>query len=178
MLAMRRVFSSSPLALLLALGLPGAAAAQGTHELAKLSAFSLGFGVAINGDTAVAGVFWALNRRAAYVFVRNGSGWTEQAMLVGHDTVDWDDFGTAVAISADTIVIGAPRAGYTGAAYVFVRNGSGWVEQAKLAGAAPNDRFGARIALDGDTALIDAYGADYRRRQRWPSGRRPCSSCA
>ena len=61
----------------------------------------------------------------------------EQSKLVASDAADFDSFGVSVSISADTAVAGAYQdttaAGLAaGSAYVFVRDGTGWTEQAKL----------------------------------------------
>ena len=72
---------------------------------------------------------------SAYVFVRDGSNWVQQAKLTASDLLFGAEFGQAVAISFQTIVVGALSAAVqAGAAYVFVRDGTNWVEQAKLTG--------------------------------------------
>ena len=86
--------------------------------------------------------------------------------LVSTALLPGEAFGRAVAVSGDTLLVGAPLddglGDAAGSAYVFVRQGTGWVEQARLAGSdtAPNDRFGASVAIDGNTALIGAWGVD------------------
>jgi hypothetical protein len=87
----------------------------------------------------------------------------QQAELIAGDGADGDQFGLAVAISGDTALVGAPLNDFAvptggGAAYVFVRSGGSWTAQAKLraADAAAFDRFGATVALDGETALVGA----------------------
>ena len=129
-----------------------------------------GISVAISGDTAVIGADLADekgdNAGAAYVFSRAGSTWIQQAKLTADDAAAGDLFGIRVALSADTVVIGAARdddkGDASGSAYVFVRSGTDWVRQAKLVATdgAANDRFGTRVAIDGDTALIGAILAD------------------
>jgi cysteine-rich repeat protein len=99
------------------------------------------------------------------VFVRSGGVWTEQAKLVPADGVEGNGFGWAVALDGDTAIVAAPEDSFggflAGAAYVFVRSGSTWTQQAKLlpADGAAGDSFG-RSALDGDTAIIAAAGVD------------------
>lgn len=131
-----------------------------------------GVTVSVSGDTAIVGAWYAdvngnNGQGAAYIFVRNGSMWTEQAKLLASDGGSSDHFGVSVAISGDTAVVGAyddPSGGNTGqgSAYVFMRNGLTWVEQAKLLASdgSFNDNFGFSVALDGDTALIGAYDND------------------
>ena len=126
-----------------------------------------GHDVAISGDTIVVGAPKADQTKpitvpgVAYVFVRTSHGWSHQATLSPSDSKTDDAFGFGVAISGDTIMIGAnagtvlPSA-ESGAAYVFTRVGKAWNEQAKLtpAGGAPDDNFGFSVALSGDTAVV------------------------
>ena len=128
---------------------------------------SFGAAVAVSGDTAVVGAKWndelANNAGAAYVFIRNGTVWTQQAKLLPDDNTGWDEFGFSVAVSGGTAVIGAYRHnGLAGAAYVFVRSGTTWTQQAKLV---PDDnaggnRFGYSVVLSGDIAVIGASWGD------------------
>ncbi|HXT41840.1 MAG TPA: Ig-like domain-containing protein [Candidatus Angelobacter sp.] len=127
-----------------------------------------GSAVAIDGDTAVVGVPFdsdaGFNAGAACVFIRSGSTWTQQAKLTAADASSGSEFGSAVAISGDTIVVGAPSTVSggvnAGAAYVFVRSGSTWTQQTKLAptDAIGNDQFGASVAVERDTLAIGAIG--------------------
>ena len=144
-------------------------------EQAKLTASDavtgdgLGGAVAIDGDTIIAG---ASNKGTAgtsagyaYVFVRSGTVWSEQASFAGSTTVSYDDFGCAVDVSGDTAVVGASwdddLGSGSGAAFVFVRSGGTWSEQARLLAGDGSDwhRFGWSVALDGDTALVGAFHA-------------------
>ena len=103
---------------------------------------------------------------AAYVFVQVGDEWIQQARLIADDLEIFDRFGSAVAVHADTAIVGAPGkdevgAG-SGAAYVFVRSGNAWTQQAKLThqGAVPGDLFGFAVGVYEDNALIGAYRSD------------------
>ena len=94
---------------------------------------------------------------AAYVFVRSGTTWTQQAYLKASDTATFDYFGISVAISGDTIVVGAyGKNNYTGAAYVFSRNGTTWSQQAYLTSPYPccGPRFGYSVAISGSTIVV------------------------
>lgn len=127
-----------------------------------------GYSIAVSGNTAVVGARYAdvnsnLNQGAAYVFVRGAQGWTQQQKITATDGAEGDEFGSSVAIYGDTIVIGAPRdsVNFTsqGSAYVFVRSGSGWIQQAQLtegAGAAESDNFGSSVSIWGNTAVVGA----------------------
>jgi hypothetical protein len=119
-----------------------------------------GGAVAISEESIVVGGLFFIN--AAYVFVRNGTAWSEQAILTGSDTVSPDNFGSSVAISEDTAVIGAKTDDFRGSAYVFVRSGSVWSEQAKLkaSDAGNDDFFGNAVALAGRTAVVGAVNDD------------------
>ena len=118
---------------------------------------------------------------AAYVFTRSGVVWSQQAYLKASNTDAGDSFGVAVAVSGDTIVVGAVHESSNatgalngvgassdnsltsaGAAYVFLRSGTTWGQQAYLKAANPNanDNFGYAVALSGDTVLVGAYGED------------------
>src|SRR6266487_1220001 len=125
-----------------------------------------GLGVSMSGDTAVIGAPGKdSGTGAAYVFVRSGTTWSQQAKLTASDGAPYDAFGTFSSISENTTLVGAPYGGNgTGAAYVFVRSGTTWSQQAKLTAsdAAPFVSFGIYVALDGDTALI---GAVYKNNQ-------------
>jgi hypothetical protein len=127
--------------------------------------------VAIEGDTIVIGALrtdaltlrWAATRPgAAYVFTRSGGKWRQTARLAGDATSGADLFGTGVAVSADTIAVGAPGDGPSGTVYVFKRNASDWPKQAKLKGEAASNgaAFGSTVVLDEDTLLVGAPSDD------------------
>lgn len=144
--------------------------AQQAQLLASDGAASdyFGISVSISGDTAIVGAYrdnvgMNTDQGSAYVFVRNGGTWTQEAQLVASDGAALDYFGASVSISGDTAVIGAwaDDVGATqdqGSAYVFVRNGTIWTQQAKLSAAdgAVSDLFGYSVAISGDTVLVGA----------------------
>lgn len=110
----------------------------------------------------------------AYVFVRDGDAWRQEATLRAGNPNAGAAFGNVAAISGDTIVVGAPLEDTpassaedgadtpavpgSGAAYVFVRGEGGWTLQSRLV--APNaragDSFGFAVALERDRAVIAA----------------------
>jgi FG-GAP repeat protein len=120
----------------------------------------------------------ATSAGAAYVFVRSGTTWTQQAYLKASNTEANDFFGFSVAVSGDTVVVGAPReasnatgvngnqsdnsATSAGAAYVFVRSGTTWSQQAylKASNTETGDDFGFSVAVSGDTIVVGAWGED------------------
>jgi hypothetical protein len=131
-----------------------------------------GAAVGISGETAVVGApvddtAAGPNAGSAYVFVRSGTSWSQQAKLTASDAAVFDLFGRALAVSGDTVVIGAPSddtdAGReAGSAYVFVRSGTSWSQQSKLTAsdAAASDTFGLSVAVSGDMAVVGAISDD------------------
>jgi alpha-tubulin suppressor-like RCC1 family protein len=111
--------------------------------------------VAISGDTAI----WGAPDRCAYVFVRSGNTWSQQARLTPSDGQN-NYFGCSVAISGDTAVVGAHGDyEYPGAVYVFVRSGNTWSQQAKLTRSDGEvTRFGYSVAIEGDTVVAGDLG--------------------
>jgi hypothetical protein len=127
-----------------------------------------GFSVAISGDTVVVAAHkedgGGSDRGAAYIFERNQGGvdnWGEVQKLIAADAADEDFFGWSVAISGDTVVVGAHMedgAGdERGAAYLFVGNGR-WQEVAvpRASDAQNSDLFGDSVAISGDTVVVGA----------------------
>nr|MBC8383912.1 hypothetical protein [Candidatus Cloacimonadota bacterium] len=125
-----------------------------------------GLAVAIDGDYAVVGSYQDSNDNgsdagAAYIFHRSGTTWTEQAKLTASDGNSQDYFGVSVSIDGDYVVIGATRGDGnqtdSGSAYVFVRDGSNWTEQAELTASdgSGGDQFG-KVSISGDYIIIGA----------------------
>ena len=118
-----------------------------------------GAGVAIAQDILVVGAPRAGVDGEAYVFRRSGTDWWQEATLVPSAAggPSGGRFGTAVAVSDHHVAVGAPWEP-TGSVYVFVRDTTGWVEQARLAppSLALGDALGAALALDGGTLLAGA----------------------
>ncbi len=101
----------------------------------------------------------------AYVFRREGNRWIEEASLISSGSREGDMFGSSVDIDGDWVVVGAPGGGFGvegPAAYVFQRQGTLWVERARLTAADPSSwsDFGYSVALDGDLAVIGARRDD------------------
>jgi hypothetical protein len=150
-----------------------------------------GHSVALSGDTLAVGATgedsnatgvngnqadnYAENAGVTYVFRRSGSTWAQEAYLKASNTGTSDDFGYAVALSGDTLVVGAPREASdatgvngnqadtaaidSGAVYVFRRSGSTWAQEAyvKASNTGFGDQFGVSVALDGDTLAVGAW---------------------
>ena len=121
---------------------------------------NFGESVSISGDTVIVGAPAANESNgAAYVFKRDGEIWTEQATLIAGDGEAWDEFGGSVSLSGNTVVVGALGNGDgLGAAFVFGREGSTWVEQTKLTASDGilEDRFGGSVSIDGDAIIVGA----------------------
>ena len=84
---------------------------------------------------------------------------TQQQKLEAGDAAAGDLFGHSVAISGETVVLGAPQdASAQGSAYVFVRSGGVWSHQQKLVAsdAAADDQFGTSVTISGETIVIGA----------------------
>ena len=127
-----------------------------------------GAATAISGDTAVIGASngdleLKADRGAAYVFVRYGAVWALQQKLWAPNGATYDEFGRAVAIGGDTLVIGAPGHNQSaGSAYVFVRSNGVWTMQKELTapGAKARAQFGGSVALSGDTIAVGEWNGD------------------
>jgi hypothetical protein len=141
-----------------------------------------GQSVALDGDTLVVGAGAedssatgvngneldesAPNAGAAYVFVRSGGIWSQQAYIKASNTSVGDHFGCSVALSGATLLVGAADedsvAPDSGAAYVFVRNGGVWSQQAwfKASNPGAGDEFGASVSLSGDMLAVGALWED------------------
>jgi hypothetical protein len=127
-----------------------------------------GNAVALAGDTALIAADRAssaagMDSGTVYSFTRLGDKWQQQQKLEVSDGSYSPGFGAALALSQDTLLVGAKeaeRAGLSGvgAAYVFVRSNGTWTQQQKLVASdgGPYDSFGAAVAIEGDTALIAA----------------------
>ncbi|MEI8026018.1 MAG: hypothetical protein WCI18_06700 [Pseudomonadota bacterium] len=157
-----------------------------------------GSAVAISGDTAVVGAFGedssqttitngltsstdntAPNSGASYIYKRTGSTWVQEAYLKATNAGAFDYFGGTVALSGDTVIIGAyyedssqttitngttssteDTANAAGASYIYRRTSSTWSQEAYLKASNANAYiyFGTSLALSGDTAVVGAYG--------------------
>jgi hypothetical protein len=128
---------------------------------------SLGSSVALEGSTALVGAPGATvngsQRGAAYIFTESGGSWSQAQKLTASDGEDLDDFGSSVALSGATALIGAAQyySDGNGKVYVFTESNNTWTQETELLASdgAADDEFGWSAALDGSTALIGAWGA-------------------
>jgi hypothetical protein len=147
---------------------------------------AFGYSVAVSGDTAVVGAIYDNNNftwdeaGAAYVFTRVDGVWTQQQKLTASGAFRYDYFGSAVAVSGDTAVIGSYNDGNSGggngddgpgSAYVFTRTGGVWSQQGGLfnlgprscmTGSAGWSRFRLTRCWSGRTATTTRAGSTLR----------------
>ncbi len=136
----------------------------GTEESGKGS-FGRGVALSADGNTALVGA-WTdhLGVGAAFVFTRSNGAWSQQGpKLTASGEHGPGLLGFRVAISGDgnTALLGASGdSGETGAAFVFVRSGSTWSQQAELTGSGTKE-FGTAVGLssDGNVAVTGALGS-------------------
>lgn len=124
--------------------------------------------VSLSGDTLAVGCIHesgvAIESGAVYVFVRNGTTWTQQALLRPSSTATRAHFGASVALSDGKLAVGVPDesgvASQSGAVYVFERSGTTWPQKAYIKAPNPHasDHFGASVALSGETLAVGATG--------------------
>ena len=146
---------------------------------------AFGQAVAIAGDVLVVGAPRANpgginDAGAVYVFRRNpanANAWLQTAKLVPAVTNSGggDLFGSAVAIQGDTLLVGAPNANLSGAprsgrvsVFQYASGTSTWTPSQTLTAAVnlssgnslDGEFFGCSLAMDGNTAVVGAYGAN------------------
>ncbi len=103
---------------------------------------------------------------AAYIYKRDGQDWVEKARLTASDGYEHQFFGYSISSGGDYAIIGAAGDSenglWSGAAYIFKRDGDNWVEQAKLIPSdnKEDDSFGHAVAITGDYALIGSPWKD------------------
>jgi hypothetical protein len=126
-----------------------------------------GSSVSISGDYAIIGASYDDDRGtdsgSAYIFWWDGTKWAQEQKLTAADGAAGDQFGESVSISGDLAIVGAyyddDNGNDSGSAYIFRRDGIGWVQQQKLTASdgAADDCFGFSVSISGDYAIIGAY---------------------
>ena len=157
------------------------------NTTARGGLFGYSVGLSGTGDTMAVGAYdEERGKGAAYIFTRTGGNWAQQIRLMASNAEDGDSLGCSIALSDDgnTMVAGAfdedsllrgiqpPTEGSndaasdvsTGAAYVFVRNGTAWTQQAfvKATNTRLNDQFAWALSLsrDGNTLAVGSHLED------------------
>jgi hypothetical protein len=101
---------------------------------------------------------------AVYIYRYSGGAWVLEAYLKASTITAWDNFGAAVALQGNVLLVGAPgedgAASNSGAAYVFRRTGTTWTQEALLKASNPKVTalFGSSVALDGGALVVGAWG--------------------
>ncbi len=125
-----------------------------------------GYSVSVHGDNIIVGACLKKvgeneEQGKAYIFHRNGSSWTQQAMLIASDGAAGDKFGSSVSISGNHAIVGAYHKDVggnveQGKAYIFHYDGTSWTQQVGLND--PNEAnyhmFGKAVSIDGDYAIV------------------------
>ena len=126
-----------------------------------------GWSLAISGERAILGAPGDDSfRGGAYLFVRNGTSWSQTAKITSTDGSSFDRFGYSVAVDGSYALIGAPQDSesgiITGSGYVFAESGGAWQQQKRILAndRAANDKFGSSVAILGLSAVIGANGDD------------------
>lgn len=125
-----------------------------------------GYRVALADTTLVVGAFTATvggntSQGAAYVFTNSNNTWSQSQKLTADDGALFDNFGAAVALDGEMLVIAANGAtiggnAAQGAVYVFTESNGTWAQTQKLTAddGAAFDNFGLSVALQGSTILV------------------------
>jgi len=124
--------------------------------------------LSIDGERLVLGSAGAPNldriTGAAYVYQHDTAGWHRDAKLVASDADNQTvgNFGAVVSIAGDVIVVGAPATEgvgpFTGAAFVFRRNSTTWIQESKIIPLDLTDYalFGSAVATNGERIAVAA----------------------
>lgn len=127
-----------------------------------------GYAVAISGDRIVVGANMeddnGLESGAVYVYDWDGTTWNE-TKIIASDGSGLDEFGSAVALDGDRLVVGAPfddvAAANSGSIYVYDYDGTNWIEtKLSASDGAITDEFGTSVAVSGDRVVSGAYRDD------------------
>jgi hypothetical protein len=128
-----------------------------------------GNSVSISGDYAIVGAFRDGDHESgsAYIFILDGEDWVQQVKITADDRDDGDNFGSSVSICGDYAIVGAhdgddENGDRSGSAYIFVRDGEDWVQQAEITAedGAEGDWFGTSVSIEGDYAIVGACWDD------------------
>lgn len=119
-----------------------------------------GAAVATDGDWVAVGAPLAnaaqIDDGAVFLYRDTGAGWARTQKITAPDPGAGDEFGFALRFVDDVLLIGAPGDDNEGSVYIYRLDGSSWLFETKLYGAATssNARFGNAVAGSGDTVLV------------------------
>ncbi len=126
------------------------------------AAIAIGDGEIFVGRTGggIAGAIYP-SPGSIYVFERGDDGWDFAYVISGDGVEIGDEFGAALAVEGDRLLVGAPgRDGGRGGAYLFERVDGEWNQTSTLAPPQSDDRevrgAGAAVAMSGDAAYLGA----------------------
>jgi hypothetical protein len=123
-----------------------------------------GSSIATNGtQIVVSSVGDDARRGSEYVYSFSGGNWTQQQKLLAGDGVADDNFGQSVAMSGNTMIVGAyGDDSYRGSAYVFTTTGTTWTQQQKITATnrIQNEGFGYSMSISGNNLAISGAGGD------------------
>jgi len=140
----------------------GASWIQEAYIKASDSTSDCGFGysIALSGDILAIGAYRenvgsALDAGAVYIYKRSGSNWDFQTRLTHENYKSYDEFGTRIALSDNTLVVGVPN---VGAVFVYTQNNNEWSQEAYLqaSNAHLSDDFGYAISFSGNKLAVGA----------------------
>ena len=122
--------------------------------------------IALEGDLVVVGATVSSEAEAgsSIVYRRNGAVWSEEAILTAGDGRINHQFGSAVAVTGNMVVVGSPYSFNDGetengdSAYLYRWDGINWTEEIQLTSADDGgaDSFGSAVAADGNRAVVGA----------------------
>jgi len=129
-----------------------------------------GVSVSIDGEYVIVGAIYdddnGSNSGSAYIFKRDGMAWIQQAKLLASDGYNSDFFGRSVSIDGDYAIIGAyqdyDNGSDSGSAYIFTRDVTDWIQQAKLlpSDGYGRDHFGYSVSINSECAIVGAFQDD------------------
>ncbi|MEZ6082960.1 MAG: FG-GAP repeat protein [Phycisphaerae bacterium] len=141
------------------------------QEIAKLTpddgvvAELFGFGVALDGNTAVVGAQFgktmdSTETGSVYIFREIGGAWQQMTELLADDGMAFDLFGFGLGIDGDFVLVGSPYSGIGGAAYLFEESAGNWQQIRKFTPPDPDssDDFGTYVAIQGNLLAVGAPG--------------------
>lgn len=129
-----------------------------------------GCSVSVSGSMVVIGasgddigsLVTAPNQGSAYIFIRNGTNWTQQQKIVASDGGTGDAFGTSVSIQGNAVAIGAPYDDNglvnsdQGSVYTLSKSGTTWTQTAKLRASdgTVGDHFGSHTLISNSQVFV------------------------